>query len=138
MGSQGSEVGRLRGPRPLVPDDALDRADAVRAEKGRALMLNANKPGYSERWTYDAAQYDAVADAILVAMDLHERDDGTVLLKDVVAFVQDQMGEHELFPSGRMTNATRYVKVDLEARGVLARVVGSSPQALRLVGAVDR
>lgn len=121
----------VRGRHPLVPNDALDRAEQVRAETGRALMLNANKPGYSERWTYDGEQYDAVAQAILSAMDRLAREDGTVLLKDVVAFVQDQLGNHELFPSGRMTNAARYVKVDLEARGVLQRVEGSSPQALR-------
>lgn len=124
----------VRGPQPLVPEEALDRADVVRAEDGRALMLNANKPGYSERWTYDARQYDVVADAILRAMALLERDDGTVLLKDVVAFVQEELGDHELFPSGRLTNATRYVKVDLEARGVLGRVAARSPQALRLLG----
>lgn len=127
----------MRGPRPLVPDTALERADRVRAETGRALMLNANKPDYSERWTYDADQYDAVAECILVAMDLLIDDDGVVLLKDVVAFVQRELEDHVLFPSGKMTNATRYVKVDLEARGVLERIDGRSPQALRLVDDED-
>lgn len=121
----------------MVPEEALDRADAVRAEKGRALMLNANKPNYSERWTYDASQYDAVAACILDAMEIVARDDGTALLKDVVAFVQRELGDDPLFPSGKMTNATRYVKVDLEARGILARIEGSSPQALRLLDGGD-
>ncbi len=122
----------MRGPEPLVPEDALHRADEVRAERGRALMLNADKPGYSERWTYDARQYDVVADAILRAMDLLEREDGTVLLKDVVSFVQGELGDHELFPSGRMTNATRYVKVDLEARvGIPSTTAGVSRWLMR-------
>ena len=113
----------------LVPSDALDRSD-VRRRNGRALLLNANKPGYSERFTIQVEQYDLVAAAVFEAATLCADANGEILLKDVVAHVQGKLEKHSLFPSGRLTNMTRYVKVDLEARGELLRVPKSSPQRL--------
>lgn len=95
--------------------------------QGRALILNANKPGYSEAFTIEAEQYRLVRRAILEALGAGDE----VLLKEVVAYVQTQLGAHKLFPKGRMTNYARYTKTDMEARGELRRVAGSSPQRLR-------
>ena len=99
--------------------------------QGRALILNANKPNYSEAFTIEAEQYAALRTAILEAVDAMADDDGQTLLKDVVAAVQETLGTHALFPKGRMTNYTRYTKTDLEARGELERVPGKSPQRIR-------
>ena len=85
-------------------------------------------------WTYDARQYDLVAEQILLACDAIADAGGTVLLRDVVAFVQDRLHDHPAFPSGRLTNATRYVAADLQARGILQRVGDGSPQRLRSGG----
>ncbi|MEM6291629.1 MAG: hypothetical protein AAGA54_10200 [Myxococcota bacterium] len=101
--------------------------------KGRALILNANKPNYSEAFTIEAKQYAALRTCILEAVDAMADDDGQTLLKDVVAAVQDTLGADPLFPKGRMTNYTRYTKTDLEARGELERVPGKSPQRVRRI-----
>jgi hypothetical protein len=82
-------------------------------------------------WTYDAAQYALVRDAILRGLDVHAEPNGSAFLKDLVAFVQDQLGDHPQFPSRRMTNAARYVAADLQGRGILERVGRGSPQRLR-------
>lgn len=115
---------------PLVPVEALERARARRAE-GRALLLNGNKPGYSERFTIEVEQYDLLVEAILEAAEQHANERGETLLQDIVASVQARLGSHAAFPKGRMTNFTRYAKVDLEARGYLRRVEGRSPQRVR-------
>ncbi|MCR9163693.1 MAG: DUF6958 family protein [Nannocystaceae bacterium] len=116
--------------RSHLPDDVRERVAAAWSE-GRALILNANKPNYSEAFTIEAAQYAAVRACILDAVDSMANDDGEVLLKDVVAAVQAQLGADPLFPNGRMTNYTRYTKTDLEARGELVRVPRRSPQRIR-------
>ncbi len=130
------------------PKDALDKNGLSRAarrtlssdvrqrvtqawSKGRALILNANKPGYSEAFTIDAAQYAALRSTILDAVDALADDEGEVLLQEVVEVTQSRLGSHPLFPGGRMTNYTRYTKTDLEARGELERVAASSPQRIR-------
>lgn len=114
----------------LVPVEALERA-ADRWAEGRALLLNANKPGYSERFTIDSGQYELLVDAILRSSETLANDRGEVRLKDIVATVQLELQDHPKFPGGRLTNYVRYVKVDLEARGYLRRVDGSGPQRLR-------
>ena len=76
----------------------------------------------------DLEQYEAVLDVILDAID--EGPGGTVLLKDVVAAAQDRLGTDPLFPNGRLTNYVRYTKTDLEARCVVERIPGSSPQRI--------
>lgn len=116
--------------RTLSKDVQARVAEAWR-ERGRALVLNANKPGYSEAFTIEAEQYTLLRDAILRAVDLFADDEGEALLKDVVAFVQETLGDHARFPKGRMTNYTRYTKTDLEARGELARVAKKTPQRVR-------
>lgn len=98
---------------------------------GRAPILNANEPGYSEAFTIEAEQYRLIRRALLDAVDMLASDSGEALLKEMVAVVQDRLGEHPRFPNGRMTNYARYVKTDLEARGELSRVPNSSPQRVR-------
>ncbi|MFC5931126.1 hypothetical protein D6T64_13595 [Cryobacterium melibiosiphilum] len=70
---------------------------------------------------------------ILAVLALPDRSDGTVLLKDLVASTQNELGAHAAFPHGRLRNYCTYVKVDLEARGIIERIPGSSPQRIRLV-----
>ena len=101
--------------------------------RGRALILNANKPDYSEAFTIEAEQYVLLRDCILTALDASASDRGEALLKDVVAITQSTLGTHARFPTGRLTNYTRYVKTDLEARGEIERIPRSSPQRIRRV-----
>ncbi|MEO0603210.1 MAG: hypothetical protein AAF211_17355 [Myxococcota bacterium] len=99
--------------------------------RGRALILNANKPGYSEAFTIAAEQYTLLRDAILEAVDDYADAHGEVSLKQIVAHVDATLASHAAFPTGRMTNYTRYTKTDLEARGELERVPKRSPQRVR-------
>lgn len=78
----------------------------------RVEMLGAD--GQPLGWTYDRVPYDLVTEQILVAVEALADAEGDVLLKEVVTFVQTQLGEHPVFPSGRLTNATRYVAADLQ------------------------
>ncbi len=94
-------------------------------------MFNATRPGGLDGWTMDEATYELVRTHILETLDAFAGPDGTVALKDVVAAATQRFAGHPLFPSGRMSNRVRYVKVDLEARGEVARVPGSSPQRIR-------
>lgn len=99
--------------------------------RGRALILNANKPNYSEAFTIEAEQYRALRETILTSLDALADSSSSTFLKDIVSAVQAQLGDDPLFPKGRMTNYTRYVKTDLEARGEITRVPRSSPQRVR-------
>lgn len=101
--------------------------------RGRALILNANKPGYSEAFTVEKQQYELVRDALYRAIELHADARGELTLKRATAFVQAELETHPRFPKGRMTNYTRYIKTDLEARGELARVPRSSPQRIHRI-----
>lgn len=93
-------------------------------------MLNGALEGGMESWTLPLEQWQLVRDVILEAIDDGDPDSG-VLLKEVVATVQARLGISPAFPRGRLTNFTRYVKVDLEARGVVEVVPRSSPQRVR-------
>ena len=93
-------------------------------------MLNGALEGGMESWTLPLEQWELVRDVILEVVDDADPDEG-VLLKEVVATVQARLGEHPAFPGGRLTNITRYVKVDLEGRGLLEVVPGSAPQRVR-------
>jgi uncharacterized protein DUF6958 len=112
-----------------VPQSALDtdRADRLR---GRVRMLNGSLEGGMESWTLPVEQWELVRDVILELVEDADPQDG-VLLKLVVSTVQARLGDHPAFPGGRLTNFTRYVKVDLEGRGLLEVVPGSSPQRVR-------
>lgn len=99
--------------------------------RGRALILNANKPGYSEAFTVQKEQYALVREALYQALEELADERGELTLKRATAFVQATVGTHPRFPKGRMTNYTRYIKTDLEVRGELARVPRSSPQRIR-------
>lgn len=107
-------------------------ADEVARQRGRVEVFNATRPGGLDGWTMDVEQYELVRELLLRHAAERAADDGTVLLKDVTARIQEDLGSHPAFPSGRLTNYVRYVKVDLEARGEVRRVPGSSPQRIRL------
>ena len=114
-----------------VPDSAWE-ADAEARKRGRFEIFNATQPGGLDRWTMDAQQYELMRSHILAMAEDEADDDGTILLKDIVATAQDRYGSHPLFPNGRLTNYVRYTKVDLEARNEVERVIPSSPQRIRL------
>ncbi len=73
----------------------------------------------------DLTQWTLVREVIHDVLD--DADNQTALLKDLIATAQERLGDHPAFPGGRLTNITRYVKVDLESRGEIARVPNSSP-----------
>lgn len=113
-----------------VPESAWQADRESRATKDRVEIFNATRPGGLDGWTMDVAQYEAMREVILAAIDDDADADGTVLLKDVVEAAQQRYGDHELFPNGRLTNYVRYTKVDLEARFEIERVPRSSPQRI--------
>ncbi len=114
-----------------VPDSAW-HADEIARARGRVEIFNATRPGGLDGWTMDLQQYELVRAHILEVLSRPTRPDGTVLLKDLVTSTQDHLGTHGAFPKGRLRNYCTYTKVDLEARGLVERVHGSSPQRLRL------
>lgn len=114
-----------------VPDSAW-HADELARARGRVEIFNATRPGGLDGWTMDLQQYDLVRAHILDVLARPTRPDGTVLLKDLVASTQDQLGDHPAFPNGRLRNYCTYTKVDLEARGLVERIPSSSPQRVRL------
>lgn len=122
--------GLSRAARATLEADVRERVAASWA-KGRALILNANKPGYSEAFTISSEQYVLLRDAILEAIDAFADERGEVPLKQIQAHVDATLSSHAAFPKGRMTNYTRYTKTDLEARGELERVPRRSPQRVR-------
>lgn len=113
-----------------VPSSALD-ADRLARQKGRVRMLNGALEGGMEDWTLPLEQWMLVRKSIHEAIDMLAEEDGTVALKDIVAFTQDRLGDHPAFPGGRLRNITTYTKVDLEARHEVIRIAGSSPQRIR-------
>lgn len=113
-----------------VPDDAWELDAETRAERGRVQIFNATRPGGLDGWTMDLAQYEAVRELILEVVDDDAGPDGTVKLQHVVDVAQERLGDHELFPKGRLTNDVRYTKTDLEARCEIERIPGSSPQRI--------
>ncbi|MEM7323869.1 MAG: hypothetical protein AAF531_12350 [Actinomycetota bacterium] len=122
-----------------VPEAAWNADRTARETKGRVEIFNATRPGGLDGWTMDVAQYEAVRSLILEPLEdaadeasQDSTEDGTVLLKDVVAAAQDRYGNHELFPKGRLTNYVRFTKTDMEARCEVERLPGSGPQRIRL------
>jgi hypothetical protein len=115
-----------------VPESAWDADAEARKAKGRVEIFNATRPGGLDGWTMDLAQYEAVRELILELLGEASDDDGTLLLKDVVAAAQDRFGNHELFPKGRLTNYVRFTKTDMEARCEVERLPRSSPQRICL------
>jgi hypothetical protein len=113
-----------------VPAEAL-AADAEARKRGRVEILNATRPGGMDRWTMDLRQYEVLREHVLETIDALAGPDGTVALKDVVEAGQARLGDHPLFPKGRLRNYVTYTKVDLEARCEVERVPGSSPQRIR-------
>lgn len=112
-----------------VPQSALD-ADQQDRSRGRVRMLNGGLEGGMEGWTLPLEQWELVRDVILEVVDDADPEGGA-LLKAIVATTQATLGSHPAFPGGRLTNFVRYVKVDLESRGMVEVVAGSSPQRVR-------
>ncbi|MFN7148996.1 MAG: DUF6958 family protein [Microthrixaceae bacterium] len=113
-----------------VPEAAWAKDADSRQTKSRVEIFNATRPGGLDGWTMDADQYQAVHDLILETIDQDADDDGTVRLQNVVDTIQSVLGDHELFPKGRLTNYVRYTKTDMEARCEIERIPGSSPQRI--------
>lgn len=113
-----------------VPESAWI-ADAAARSRGRVEMFNSTRPGGLDGWTMDLTQYELVRDHIVEVLS-ENAGDGGFLLKDLVAAIQDRLGDHPAFPNGRLRNYCTYTKVDLEARGVVERVA-TGPQRVRLV-----
>ena len=118
--------------RGLVPESAW-AADALARQRGRVAMFNACRPGGLDTWTMELRQYELMRAHILDMLAGAADEDGTLLLKTVVDAAQARYGTHELFPKGRLHNYCTFTKVDLEARGLIERVPGKSPQRLRLI-----
>lgn len=97
-------------------------------------MLNARRPGGLDGWTIRLDQWQLLRTHILETIDALGDEDGTVLLQAVVETAQDRLATHPLFPGGRLTNYIRFVKVDLEARGEVDRILGGGPQRIRRSG----
>jgi hypothetical protein len=114
-----------------VPASAW-HADELARARGRVEIFNATRPGGLDGWTMDLNQYELVRAHLLHVLSRPTRADGTVLLKDLIASTQDQLGAHPAFPNRRLRNYCTYTKVDLEARGLVERIPGSSPQRVRL------
>lgn len=113
-----------------VPPSAWD-LDAQDRERGRVRMFNATLPGGVETWTMDLTQYEVVATFIVDMIDEEADPDGTIRLQAIVDAANDRLADHPAFPNGRLTNFVRYTKVDLEARRIVERIPGSSPQRVR-------
>jgi hypothetical protein len=113
-----------------VPEQAW-HADSVARERGRVQIFNATRPGGLDGWTMDLAQYEVMRAHILQMLDDHAREDGSILLREVVDAAQDRYATHPLFPGGRVRNYCTFTKVDLEARCEIERVPGISPQRIR-------
>jgi hypothetical protein len=113
-----------------VPEQAW-HADSVARERGRVQIFNATRPGGLDGWTMDLAQYEVMRAHILQMLDDHTREDGSILLREVVDAAQDRYATHPLFPGGRVRNYCTFTKVDLEARCEIERVPGISPQRIR-------
>jgi hypothetical protein len=113
-----------------VPQSAW-AADAEARKRGRVEMFNASRPGGLDRWTMDVEQYELMRAHILQMLEEEADPDGTILLGDLVAAAQDRFGTHPAFPKGRLRNYCTYTKVDLEARGLIERLPGRSPQRVR-------
>ena len=64
-------------------------------------------------------------------IDQEAEPDGTIRLQAIVDAANDRLADHPAFPNGRLTNFVRYTKVDLEARRIVERIPGSSPQRVR-------
>ena len=97
---------------------------------GRRRLRSAVRADGYETWTIEAAQYEALRELILRTVE--DLDEGAgVEVKTVIAAAEVELAGHPRFPSGRFTNWVRFVKVDLECEGVVARVGRGSPQRIR-------
>lgn len=75
--------------------------------------------------TIDRDKYDVVRKAILDAIEAH----GEIRFKDLRGEVEERLPENFDGSPGWYTTT---VKLDLEARGLLERIPGASPQRLRI------
>lgn len=89
----------------------------------RILALNPNP--YKKGVRISRAKYDVVKDAMIDVL----REHGEITLDDLTARMSERLaGKLDGSPGWYATT----VKLDLEARGIIQRVEGGSPQRLRL------
>jgi hypothetical protein len=81
----------------------------------------------------DLWKYRAVKSAILLALSA----DPTVRFSALPDIVRTNLSPDEVEKLGSVSWYTTSVKLDLEARGLLERIPGSRPQALRLIRQMD-
>jgi hypothetical protein len=98
---------------------------------GRRRLRSAVRDDGYETWTIAGEQYVVLRAFILDTIEDLDDGDG-VLLKDLISVAEIQLSGHPSFPSGRLTNWIRFVKVDLECEGVIERVGTKTPQRVRL------
>ncbi len=98
---------------------------------GRRRLRSAVRPDGYEVWTIDIKQYEPLRKLILNYVKKLDKGDG-VFLKELILIAEDELAGHPMFVSGKFTNWIRFVKVDLEAEGLIERVGKSSPQKIRL------
>jgi hypothetical protein len=72
-------------------------------------------------------KYERVCSAILEAVKTHSE----ITFSDLVKAVQERLGDHF---DGSIPWYVTTVKLDLEARQMIERIPGSSPQRLRIPG----
>jgi hypothetical protein len=77
-----------------------------------------------------AEKYEAVKSAVLRAVAQNENG---ILFKDLPSRVSELLSTGQLENLGSVGWYTTTVKLDLEARGLIERVPGSSPQRLRML-----
>jgi len=124
------ELERTSYAGPVSP--AAWAADDAARRRGRVAIFNATRPdGLDGGWTMDEQIYELMRAHILQMIDENSDPDGTIALKHVVEDAQDRYSTHPLFPKGRVRNYCTFTKVDLEARCVIERVPGASPQRIR-------
>lgn len=120
-------------PHSAPVSDRAWQADAESRARGRGQMFNSTRPDGLDGWTITVEQYDLLVALILETIDAFADETGSVPLQTIVEEAQRQLGTHPAFPGGRLSNYVRYTKVDLEARGLVARIPKSSPQRVRRV-----
>ena len=80
------------------------------------------QPTRIDRW-----KYEAVCRAILATLDAHAEG---IPFKDLRTHVAQRLSEREKTELGSIGWYTTTVKLDLEVKGIIARVPGSKPQKL--------
>ena len=101
---------------------------AKKAKPETILTLNVNYPKGKGGTRMNAERYEVYRKAILKAVP---RSRDGILFSDLSAVVEALLPEAARTRMGSVMWNVTTVKLDLEARGLIARVPGSAPQRLR-------